>query len=149
MRSGILGTVGCISLSLLSFTMGLDTLMPNHGVAGLRVVPGNFTTMTLHDSKSLLEPQLFDFGSPYHNGFSGLGRFAKRQSCDTGFASCRNDVNTCCEIRGDCCGGGLCCGAGSFCYAGGCCAADKVGCDNKVGRCYLFLLFDRLVIFCL
>ncbi|CAE6462774.1 unnamed protein product [Rhizoctonia solani] len=131
MRSIILGLLGYVSSSLLPFTMALDTLLPNHAVADLYVVQANFTVMTPRDTKSMLDRQLFDFGSPYHNGFSGLGRFAKRQGCSAGFGVCPNDPTTCCQINGDCCGGGSCCKAGSFCYGGGCCDSNKVGCDNK------------------
>ncbi|CAE6462766.1 unnamed protein product [Rhizoctonia solani] len=124
-------TLGCVLLSLLPLTAALDVLLPNHAKAELAIVPSNFTIMTPRDSKSLLDRQPFDFGSPYSNGFSGSGRFAKRQGCSAGFGVCPNDPITCCRMGGDCCGDGFCCKPGSFCYAGGCCPIEKTGCDNR------------------
>ncbi|CAE6409680.1 unnamed protein product [Rhizoctonia solani] len=81
MRSVILGAFGCVS-SLVPSIMALNVPRPNHVAAGLLVIPNNLTIMTPRDTSSMLERQLFDFGSPFSSGFSGLRHLAARQGCN-------------------------------------------------------------------
>ncbi|CAE6462775.1 hypothetical protein ACGC1H_007247 [Rhizoctonia solani] len=129
MWSIILGALGCVS-SLVPSIMALNVPRPNHAVAESLAVPNNLTIMTPRDTSSLLERQLFDFGSPFSNEFSGSRRLSARQGCSAATRVCQNDPTTCCQVGGDCCGGGTCCRAGSFCYGGGCCPSTKIGCNG-------------------
>ncbi|KAH7339377.1 hypothetical protein B0J17DRAFT_358606 [Rhizoctonia solani] len=130
MQSLVLGLV-CIPSLLLPSTVAGNALRPNHAVPELLVVPNNLTIMTPRDMSSVFERQVFDLGSPFSSGFSGFTRLATRQGCSANSEVCQNDPTTCCQIGGDCCGGGACCNAGSFCYGGGCCASTKEGCNNR------------------
>ncbi|EUC58697.1 transmembrane protein, putative [Rhizoctonia solani AG-3 Rhs1AP] len=125
----VLRALGCVS-SLVPSIMALNVPRPNHAVAELLVAPNNLIIMTPRDTSSLLDRQLLDFGTPFSSGFSGLRHLAARQGCNAATEVCQNDPTTCCQVGGDCCGGGICCKAGSFCYGGGCCPSTKIGCNG-------------------
>ncbi|KAJ1304336.1 hypothetical protein OPQ81_005494 [Rhizoctonia solani] len=84
MRLTVLAVLGYVSSLFLPSVNALNALGPDH-VAELRVVPNSLTLMTPRDEGSILEHQLFDFGSPYSSRFLGLRRLGARQGCNPGF----------------------------------------------------------------